>query len=172
MMKVNVMMKKIFFLDSSRRKEMMVPFHIDNGMYLIITPFPGHGLKIQTSSGEIIDTDELGYDSIIVLMGRGLTDWLLVDHPKQEMFHAVPHAVDTLGSEMSTRVIYARMKIAPIDAEPLASLYQDYGGIKVTFGDVFYNQGAVEADQLCTTDLDGSEKVLGKNRFFLFFQFF
>ena len=148
----------------------MVPFHIDNGMYLIITPFPGHGLKIQTISGEIINTDGLGFDSIIVLMGRGLTDWLLVDHPKQEMFHAVPHAVDTLGPELSTRVIYARMKIAPIDAEPLASYYatDDFeSGIKLTFGDVFYNQGAIESDQICATDLDGSEKVIGKKAVFI-----
>ena len=45
--------------------EYMVPFHVDNGLYLIITPYPGHGLKIKTSSGTIVDTDSIESDSIL-----------------------------------------------------------------------------------------------------------
>ena len=43
----------------------MVPFHMDNGLYLMITPYPGHGLKIKTSSGTIMDTDSIESDSIL-----------------------------------------------------------------------------------------------------------
>ena len=45
--------------------EYMVPFHMDNGLYLMITPYPGHGLKIKTSSGTIMDTDSIELDSIL-----------------------------------------------------------------------------------------------------------
>ena len=39
--------------------EYMVPFHMDNGIYLLITPFSGHGLKIKTSVGTIVNTDSI-----------------------------------------------------------------------------------------------------------------
>ena len=38
---------------------------MDNGLYLMITPYPGHGLKIKTSSGTIMDTDSIESDSIL-----------------------------------------------------------------------------------------------------------
>ena len=38
---------------------------MDNGLYLMITPYPGHGLKIKTSSGTIVDTDSIESDSIL-----------------------------------------------------------------------------------------------------------
>ena len=43
----------------------MVPFHVDNGLYLMITPYPGHGLEIKTSSGTIVKTDSIESDSVI-----------------------------------------------------------------------------------------------------------
>jgi hypothetical protein len=43
----------------SKGNEYMVPFHVDNGLYLMITPYPSHGLKIKTSSGTIVDTDSI-----------------------------------------------------------------------------------------------------------------
>ena len=49
----------------SNTDEYMVPFHVDNGLYLMITPYPGHGLKIKTSSGTIVDTDSIESDSIL-----------------------------------------------------------------------------------------------------------
>ena len=49
----------------SKGNEYMVPFHVDNGLYLMITPYPGHGLKIKTSSGTIVDTDSIESDSIL-----------------------------------------------------------------------------------------------------------
>ena len=50
---------------SNTDNEYMVPFHVDNGLYLMITPYPGHGLKIKTSSGTIVDTDSIESDSIL-----------------------------------------------------------------------------------------------------------
>ena len=61
----------------SNTEDMMVPYHIDNGIYLIITPFPHQGLKLKTSTGQEIQTN-LPSNSVLVLMGRALTDWLLV----------------------------------------------------------------------------------------------
>ena len=45
--------------------EYMVPFHTDNGLYLLITPYSSHALKIKTSSGTIVDTDYIESDSIL-----------------------------------------------------------------------------------------------------------
>ena len=59
--------------------DMMVPYHVDNGLYLIITSFPGHGLKLKNSDGNEMETDNLAANDILVLMGRGLTDWLLTE---------------------------------------------------------------------------------------------
>ena len=36
--------------------EYLVPFHVDNGLFLLITPFPDLGLEIQSSRGEVIST--------------------------------------------------------------------------------------------------------------------
>jgi len=111
----------------------MVPFHVDNGLYLLITPFPGHGLKIESSDGVVIDTDDIRADSILVLMGRGLTDWLLQGKDESEGFHAAPHAVEALGSmSYSGRSAFARMKVAPLEAVPVN------GTIK--FKNVFFNE--------------------------------
>ena len=132
---------------------------MDNGLYLMITPYPGHGLKIKTSSGTIMDTDSIESDSILgeffsylisrslfftyiffvlVLMGRGLVDWILVDHEKRNEFHAVPHAVESLKIEAGPRSIFARMKSAPLDAFPIN------GGKK--FNDVFFNHDIIHAN--------------------------
>lgn len=118
----------------------MVPFHVDNGLFLLLTPFPGHGLKIKTSTGVILDTDNIPTDCILVLMGRGLTDWLL-NEDKRTLFHAVPHAVES-KSRIHSRSVFARMKVAPLDALSLDQA--------LTFHDVFFNNDA---------------KVLGKSTF-------
>ena len=129
----------------------MVPFHVDNGLYLLITPFPGHGLKIKTSSGDIIDTDDIKADSVLVLMGRGLTDWLLRNSEKSQEFYAVPHAVEALTSSVPSisRSIFARMKTAPLEAVPLN------GTIK--FQDVFFNEDISHDDRTVTF----TERILG-----------
>lgn len=88
----------------------MVPYHMDNGLYLLITPYPGQGLTFKTSLGIEMNTSNLGLDSLVVLMGRGLTDWLLPDD-RRDQFHAVPHAVQALDQPF--RSIMAMMKIAP-----------------------------------------------------------
>ena len=108
---------------------MMVPYHVDNGLYLIITSFPEHGLRLKDSDGNEIATDDLNPNDILVLMGRGLTDWLLKDHPAKTLFHPVPHAVGSMTRK--DRSILARMKI-PISEESVKN------GLE--FKEVFYNR--------------------------------
>ena len=80
-------------------------------------------------------------NSLLVLMGRGLTEWLLQEggYPaSQTTFVPVRHAVPALTVEM--RSVYARMKVAPGGAVP-ASLVRKEGSHRVkdlkTFHDVF-----------------------------------
>ena len=80
-------------------------------------------------------------NSLLVLMGRGLTEWLLQEggYPAtQTTFVPVRHAVPALTVEK--RSVYARMKVAPGGAVP-ASLVRKEGSHRVkdlkTFHDVF-----------------------------------
>lgn len=57
--------------------EHLVPYHIDNGLFLIITPFSDPSLEVKLSNGKKVTTGDVGPDSVLVLMGRGLTEWLL-----------------------------------------------------------------------------------------------
>ena len=48
----------------------LVPEHIDNGLFLLITPFPGQSLVIRTSTGRLLSTDDMDVsDTILVLPG-------------------------------------------------------------------------------------------------------
>merc|ERR1712018_1006885 len=52
---------------------LMVPYHTDNELFLILTPFPDVGLKVKLGDGtEVQTSDEVEANSLLVLMGRGL----------------------------------------------------------------------------------------------------
>ena len=71
-------------------------------------------------------------------MGRGLTDWLL-QNERQTDFHPVPHAVPSLtDSSVAHRAVYARMKVAPLDAIPLVRVKGHHQ--LLNFGDIFYDK--------------------------------
>ena len=135
-------------LESESSGKYMVPFHKDNGLYLLITPFPGHGLKIQTNSGEIINTDQIKSDSLLILLGRGMTDWLLLDHSNRNDFYAVPHGVEPMDKP-GTRSVFARMKVVPLDSVPLNQ--------SIPFKTVFFNE-----DGNSNKNKMSDEKILGK----------
>lgn len=116
--------------------EYLLPFHVDNGLYLLITPAPEHPLLVKDRSGQEISTSAIGADSVLVLLARGLTDWLFQGSDVASKFHAVPHAVRSLrySPQVSSRTVYARMKVVPLDALPYRRrMKRDTR----TFGDVF-----------------------------------
>jgi len=119
----------------------IVPFHIDNGLYLILTPFPGHGLRVKTSNNKVVSLDDLELGSAIVLFGRGVTEWLLQNDPDtMEQFYAAPHAVPTRNDE-TPRTVYARMKVAQPTAIPLRLSGKDHPSQLRTFGEIFMDVG-------------------------------
>merc|ERR1712223_1309760 len=119
----------------------VVPFHIDNGLYLILTPFPGHGLRVKTSNNKVVSLDDLELGSAIVLFGRGVTEWLLQNDPDtMKMFYAAPHAVPTRSDE-TPRTVYARMKVAQPTAIPLRLSGKDESSALRTFGEIFMDVG-------------------------------
>ena len=117
----------------------LVPFHVDNGLFLIITPFPGHGMNVKLSNGMTVSTSNVPLDSALVLIGRGLTDWLLTEAmSKKRHFFPVPHSVPTLSeSNFETRTIYARMKVPPPSATSAMSGCLDFTDTKMTFQEFF-----------------------------------
>jgi len=121
----------------------IVPFHIDNGLFLILTPFPGHGLRVKTSNNKVVSLDDLELDSAIVLFGRGVTEWLLQDDDEtKQVFYAAPHAVPSGAIDGSNhRTVYARMAVVEASATPLSLQKQDGTSKFKTFGDVFMETG-------------------------------
>jgi len=119
----------------------LVPFHVDNGLYLIITPFPGHGMNVELSDGEIVSTSHVASDSALVLLGRGLSDWLLSSSiSSKKHFFAVPHSVPSLvGSDFEERTVYARMKVPPPSSISSMTMCSEYDGLNETFDDFFHS---------------------------------
>jgi len=104
-----------------------LPFHTDNGLYLLLTPSHLLPLRIINRNGIINDliTDD---DSVIFLTGSGLTSWLL----PEDGLYSPPHAVPSLtNSNTLTRSVFARMRVAPLDSTTSHSVE--------TFGEHFYS---------------------------------
>jgi hypothetical protein len=123
--------------------EFLVPFHIDNGLFLLLTPFPDPSLLVKLSNGQTVDTAGLASDTVLVLMGRGLTDWLLQGQPVN--LFAVPHAVPSMSGSLTVhRSVLARMKVAPLTAVESSSKH-------IKFGDIFFETAPTkQTDDLCT----------------------
>lgn len=104
-----------------------LPFHTDNGLYLLLTPSNILPLRIINRNGisnDLITND----DSLIFLTGSGLTSWLL----PEDALYAPPHAVPSLtNSNFVIRTVFARMRVAPLDATTSHSAQ--------TFGQHFYS---------------------------------
>eukprot|EP00121_Abeoforma_whisleri_P013289 Awhi_evm1s12258 len=118
-----------------------VPFHIDNGLYLLLTP-SSVGLVIRNKKGDVVDLSDVSSDSMILLMGSAMSDWLFQhDNVVADQFAAVPHAVPSMPDDVHFRTVFARMRVAPFDAIPTASKQSE---TPTTFKDVFLNGGAKE----------------------------
>ena len=103
----------------------MIPFHKDSGFILLLTPFPLHPLMIKDKYGETLNTEGLKEDSVIVILGTGITEWLLGGGGHS--FHAASHAVAALDDHLSSRAVVARMKVVPETARSLhGELFGDY----------------------------------------------
>merc|ERR1712107_348417 len=93
----------------------MGPYHTDNGMYVLLTPSSILPLRSISKNGEVnlLNTDS---SSVILLLGTGLTSWLL---PERKLY-AAPHGLPALATILSTapRTVIARMRVAPPGSLP------------------------------------------------------
>ncbi len=145
----------------------LVPFHIDNGLFLIITPFPEHSLRVKVSSGRTVTTQLSSLNSVLVLYGHGLTSWMLqAETPEiRNTFFPVPHAVPSMEhAKVQFRSVYARMKVAPATAEPWTSSTTIPNGLK-DFHHVFmkgFDDDRSRDSQVCSVDLSSSRDAFAK----------
>jgi hypothetical protein len=122
-----------------------MPYHLDNGVYLLLTPSRLGPLRLKSRSGRLVRTDAVPEDAVIFLLGRGLTDWLLQATngvEGEEYRHLVPalHAVPSLrGTAAGTtmRTVVARMRVAPMAAVPASFAAASGRPQLTTFGDIF-----------------------------------
>ena len=95
-----------------------LPYHVDNGLYLLVTPSPSLPLLLRSRYNTAVSAASLSPDSVLVLLGRGLTHWLL--QSGAAVLTPGRHAVPSLsGGAVRTRTIVARMKVAPLAARPI-----------------------------------------------------
>ena len=98
------------------------PFHIDSGLLLFLTPFKQLPLLVKSRAGHLVKTDRLGQDSVIVILASGLPSWLLKGSQTSQSFYASPHAVPSLTGSLTSRSVFARMKVPPLRSfSPLIS---------------------------------------------------
>ena len=88
-----------------------VPFHKDRGMVLYVTHFSDLPVIIKGKDGAILNTDSIPIDSIIVIIGSAISEWLLEGTDTSHYFHAASHGVPSLSKTLDSRVIVARMKV-------------------------------------------------------------
>ena len=144
--------------NESNPDDYLVPFHIDNGLFLIITPFPGHGLILRDSQDQNISTEHVDSDSVIVLFGLATIQWLFqskeFDSIRKSIF-PVPHAVPSLAaSDIDYRSVYARMKVAPPNSVPhLSKSSKKSSKPLLTFEEVFKPSNKWSDSQVCSVDL-------------------
>merc|ERR1712179_400751 len=110
------------------------PFHTDNGLYLLLTPSPVLQLLTMSREGSVYEIPSSD-DSIILLLGTGLTSWLLPHHH----LYSPPHAVPSIANHL-TRAVFGRMKVAPLEATNYNS--------DITFGQHFYSGLSDHGDEL------------------------
>eukprot|EP01134_Creolimax_fragrantissima_P004620 CFRG4620T1 len=113
---------------------LMVPFHIDNGLYLLLTPSDIAGLQVKNIKGQTVDLSGLKANSVILMMGKAMSEWLLQDADEADSFAAVAHAVPSLPTNVQDRTVYARMRTAPMAAVPVQSVVNSNAK---TFKDIF-----------------------------------
>ena len=86
----------------------------DNGLYVLLTPSDNLPLRSISSDGSVNLFP--GNDNVILILGTGLTDWLL---PNEDLYPA-PHALPALSESLTSapRTVMARMKVAPAQSLP------------------------------------------------------
>ncbi len=92
---------------------------------------------VRTSTGRAVPTSHLDpADSVLVLVGVALTDWLLqADADTGRQFFPSPHSVPYSESAPGQRTVFARMAVAPGNAIPVTPGRRDAD--LVSFDEVF-----------------------------------
>ena len=94
---------------------MALPYHTDNGMYVLLTPSSILPLRTIDKKGEVSLLDS-GSSSVILILGTGITSWLMPDSG----LYAAPHGLPALATILSPtpRTVMARMRVAPPGSLP------------------------------------------------------
>ena len=94
---------------------MALPYHTDNGMYVLLTPSSILPLRAIDKNGEVSLLDS-GSSSVILILGTGITSWLMPDSG----LYAAPHGLPALATILSPapRTVMARMRVAPPGSLP------------------------------------------------------
>ena len=135
-------------MDSRVNPGLSLSFHTDSGILLMLTPSVQLPVQIQSIHKEHVDTSVTEANSIILIVARGLPDWLLRGTSAASGFFPAPHAVPSLSGKVEARTVFARMMVAPLDAIPADDL-----AYKSKFQDIFLQRSIENPEELCPLDL-------------------
>jgi hypothetical protein len=108
-----------------------VPFHIDMGLFLVLSPATWvgpHGSTVDSTDLVVRREDGSSYPvsategSVIIIVGSGTTEWL---HPESSQRAGV-HAVLPISSEKGKRVVLGRMFLPGMDSTSHDVKFSDF----------------------------------------------
>lgn len=72
----------LFKAKKQKRVPFSAPYHVDNGMFLLLTPNAEQPLLVQDRHGNQLVADA---GDVVVVFGRGLSQWLFQTSPKTRL---------------------------------------------------------------------------------------
>ena len=86
-------------------------FYININVKIVKHNFRQHPLVLRNRHGEDLGTGDLDEAAVIVVLASALPEWLLRGAAAATKFFAAPHAVPSLGPQLLSRTVFARMKV-------------------------------------------------------------
>ena len=122
--------------DEKANMETSVPFHVDMGLFLLLTPavYIGEsdvrsvatGLLVRKSDGSIIEVQVKEPNSLIIVIGDAIVNWMYPD--MLPGFHPGVHAVKggAFADSQTSRVVLARMFLPRPDTKVSGVRFEDF----------------------------------------------
>lgn len=128
--------------EAESAESLAVPFHYDMGLFLVLTPemwidhsdyAPGSKLStllVRKPDGTIVRVEPSDDSAVIVIIGTGLSEWLLPRSPFKACLHAVEPIKKSRGLN---RVVLGRMFLPPSNTvSPRGMMFNDFFHAPIT----------------------------------------
>ena len=112
---------------SSSDARALVPEHIDNGLFLLITPFPGQSLVVRTSTGRLLSTDDLDVSDTVLVLPGGTQ--IKISYQCSELWYEI----DCINGRLMVAWCFMLPSLTALSDPGLSSAEQDLQFWPITF---------------------------------------